>query len=423
MRFLLLLLAVGVSLLFLPHNAFAVEISAMPEKATVGPNDWIKVFVSVDKYSGGKIDWTVTKPDGVTSSGSFENIQASKATHTISRNAHDNQFGTWTFSYAYGGSTKQVQVEVEPLTVTVTTDKPTYLPADVATIKFSTNYYQPNAAIAEPLSMQILDDKGNPAKLVSSVNEKVSQPVLLQQFSIADLTKYNPLGKYHVVAKYYNVQVDVPFEITDYNSDTSIFLGTDKILYDPGNTVEINIVIPKLTDNSGTLSVTSPSGKIITKIIPINSSLTRFLLKDVTYSEIGTFKYEFEYAGSYSSGTFNVLSESLDGPTSTDLQIELALDKSQYRPGETIQAKVSTNKLIENPITYWFEDSMGNRKGQFSSIHSSVGTFTIPYILPVDFHEGPWKMYVKYGDVETSSIFFISGTPITPEDNLGQNFF
>ncbi|QUC65334.1 6-bladed beta-propeller [Nitrosopumilus sp. K4] len=402
----------------MPQNVFALELDAVAEKEVFGPNDWLKVFVKLDKYSGGKINWNVTKPDGAMLNGFFENIQASKVTHTISRNAFDNQFGTWTFDYSYKNATKQVNVEVDPLTVTVTADKTTYLPGDVATIRFSTNYYNPNAANAQFLSMHIVDENGRPAKLIDDIELKVSQPVILQQFSVADLVKYNPFGKYRAVVNYYNLQADVPFEVTDYSSKTSIFLGTDKSLYDPGNSVELNIVIPKLTDSSGTLSVTFPSGKIMTKVIPIDSSLTRFFLDGVTNSEIGTFKYEFEYAGSYFSGTFDVLSESLDEPVSKELEIELLLDKSQYRPGETIQAKVSTSKLVEKQITYWFEDSLGNKSGQFSFSNPSVGTFTISHILSINSQEGPWKMYVKYGDVQTFAVFFISGTPVSPSEKI-----
>ncbi|TAK25925.1 MAG: hypothetical protein EPO37_01690, partial [Nitrosarchaeum sp.] len=303
-----------------PQIAYGSEISAISEKELFGPNDWIKIFLDIDGYSGGEVSWNATQPDGTTIDGSIASLQASKTTHTITRNAFDNQFGHWKIEYQYNDAKKLVDVEVEPLTVLATTDKLSYGPNDVVTVQFSTNYYEPNSAKAEFLSIRILDDKGTPAKLIPDVKIKVSQPNIAPRFSMHDLLKSNSPGNYHAVVNYYNIEVDVPFVVYDTNSGT-IFLGSDKNLYDPGDSVEINIVIPDLSASSGVLTITSPSGKVSTKTISAVSSLNRAQFDGITSSEIGTYTVRFDYDGNVATTTFDVLAESLAKPTLSELDI------------------------------------------------------------------------------------------------------
>ena len=394
----------------IPQIAYGSEISAISEKVIFGPNDWIKIFLNIDGYSGGVVNWNATHPDGTTISGSLASLQASKATHTIVRNAFDNQFGHWKIEYLYNDVKKLIDVEIAPLIVSVSTDKISYGPGDIATVQFSTNYYDLNFAKAEFLYLKILDDKGTPAKLIEDVKIKVSQPNITSRFSVFDLLKYNSPGNYHAVVNYYNIQVDVPFVVYDINSKT-IFLGSDKTLYDPGNSVEINIVIPDLSGNSGVLTITSPSGKINTKTVSIMSSLTRVQFDGITSSEIGTYTVRFDYVGNIATKTFDVLIESLAKPTLSELDIDVFLDKSRYRPGETVNATVITSKLMKNNIVYWFEDSSGNQSEQISFVNH-VSTFTIPHVLDINSLQGPWKIHVKSGTVESFAIFTISGEPV-----------
>lgn len=396
----------------IPSIAYGSEISAIPEKEVFGPNDWIKISIDIDGYAGGIVNWNATQPDGHTVSGSLASLKASKATHTIIRNAFDNQFGHWKIDYQYADIKKSIDVEVEPLIVTVTTDKLSYGPGDIATVKFFTNYYDPNSAKAESLYIKIFDEKGNPAKLVEDIKIKVSQPNILGQFSMDNLLKHNPSGKYHAVVNYYNVSVDVPFTASDTNSKTTIFLGSDKDLYDPGDSVEINIVIPELSANSGVLTITSPSGKVITKTISVISSLNRVTFDGITSSEIGTYNVRFDYGENVATKSFDVLAESLDKPTLSTLDIEIILDKSQYAPGETINAKITASKLMENNIVYWFEDPSGEHGNQISFVNPTSGTFTIPHTMDTNSLSGPWKMHVKYGTAESFAIFVIFGEPV-----------
>ncbi|MBM2819920.1 MAG: hypothetical protein HW410_1602 [Nitrosarchaeum sp.] len=397
-----------------PQITYGSEISAISEKELFGPNDWIKIFLNIDGYSGGDVNWNATQPDGATVSGTITSLQASKTTHTIVRNAFDNQFGHWKIEYLYNDVKKLVDVEVEPLIVSVSTDKLSYGPGDIATVQFSTNYYDPNFAKAEFLYLKILDDKGTTAKLIKDIKIKVSQPNITSRFSMFDLLKYNSPGNYHAVVNYYNIQVDVPFVVYDINSKT-IFLGSDKTLYDPGNSVEINIVIPDLSGNSGVLTITSPSGKVNTKTISIMSSLTRVQFDGITSSEIGTYTVRFDYGGNIATKTFDVLIESLAKPTLSAFDIDIFLDKSQYRPGEIINATIITSKLIENNIVYWFEDPSGNHGEQISLVTYASNTFTIPHMSEINSLQGSWKIHVKYGTVESFAVFGISGEPVSSE--------
>ena len=408
---------IGLFFLFLPQMAFASEIIAVPETDTFGPNDWIKIPVKIDGYSGGALYWNATKPDGSIETGVFQNLQASKVVHTINRNAFDNQFGNWTVVYQYKNLTKSIDVNVKPLTLTVKTDKQTYFPGDAINVDFSTNYFEPSAAKAQSISINVVDQNGKSATLIDEITIKVYQPSFSQKYFVDDFLKYNPAGTYHAIAKYYNIEVDIPFTISDTNSKLSVFLGSDKDVYDPGDSVELNFVISKPSTPSGLLTVTFPSGKTMTKTIPISGSLTRTHLDGITSSEIGTFKYEFEYGGSRFSKTFDVFTESLDHPALVDLAMDVSVEKSQYRPGELININVTANKLTENQVTYWLEDSLANQGDKLTFEKPTSKKFVIPYTIPRDSSEGPWKVYVKYGQTEAFAIFIIAGNAVTPAES------
>lgn len=318
--------------------AYGSEILATPESELFGPNDWITIFVVIDGYAGGPVTWNATQPDGKIISGSLQSLQASKVTHNIIRTAFDNQFGHWTIEYQYKDLKKLIDVEVEPLTVLVTTDKDTYSKYDVATINFSTNYYEPNAAKAETLYVKILNDDGVPAKLVDSVKTKVSQPTMTNKFSIGTLLQHNPSGNYHVSVKYYSVQVDVPFFASGISTKTNIFLGSDKNLYDPGDPIEINIVVPDISTNSGILTITSPSGKLYTATVSPVLPLNRITFEEITSLEIGTFTAKFEYGRNIATKTFDVLAESLEKPS---------------YPSEKIPDDIVIPNWIRNNAKWW----------------------------------------------------------------------
>jgi len=403
--------------LLIPPVAYGSEIIAEPEKILFDPNEWIKILVEIDGYSGGDISWNATLPDGASIDGTLSNLKASKTTHTIIRNAFDGQFGTWTIQYDYNDAVKIIDVNVEPIILSITTDKLSYLPGDTANVQFSTNYYNPSAALAETMTIELFDDKGLPANLVDDVKIKVYQPVINQQYAINELLSNNPFGVYHAIVTYYDIQVDVPFELKNPDTDTSIFLSSNKKLYSPNELVEVNVVMTEIVSDSGTLSITLPSGQLITKDVSITNSLTRIILDDVDTSKLGVYSLEFQYGSSSSIGSFDVFDESIENDNTSTLEIEISLNKSQFRPGETIHATISTNSLAEDQIIYWFEDSQANQGQQFSFVNSASGMFIIPHTLSVDFLQGPSKIHVKYGSTETFAIFFVFGDAMAPSES------
>ena len=403
--------------LLIPPVAYASEIIAEPEKILFDPNEWIKILVEIDGYSGGDVSWNATLPDGTSIDGVLSNLKASKTTHTITRNAFDGQFGIWTIQYDYNDDVKIIDVNVEPIVVSITTDKLSYLPGDTANVQFSTNYYNPSAAKAETMTIELFDDKGFPANLIDDVKIKVYQSIINQQYSINELLSNNPFGVYHAIVTYYDIQIDVPFELKNPDIDTSIFLSSNKKLYSPNELVEVNIVMPEIILDSGRLSITLPSGQLITKDVTITNSLTRITLDDVDTSKLGVYSLEFQYGSSNVIGSFDVFDESADNDNASTLEIEISLNKSQFRPGETIQATISTNSLAEDQIIYWFEDSQANQGQQFSFVNSASGMFTIPHTLSVDFLQGPSKIHVKYGSTETFAIFFVFGDAMAPSES------
>jgi len=96
MKILLCLLLFFV-IVFTLQEAYATEIIANPLKNPFGPNDWIQIELEIDGYVGGIANWNATKPDQSTISGEISNFKYGKKTHTINRDAFDNQFGTWIF--------------------------------------------------------------------------------------------------------------------------------------------------------------------------------------------------------------------------------------------------------------------------------------------------------------------------------------
>ncbi len=117
----ILIFAVLMIFLIIPQIAYGSEIIAEPEKILFDPNEWIKILVEIDGYSGGDITWNATLPDGTSIDGELSNLKASKTTHTIIRNAFDGQFGTWKIQYDYNDDVKIIDVNVEPLVVSITT--------------------------------------------------------------------------------------------------------------------------------------------------------------------------------------------------------------------------------------------------------------------------------------------------------------
>jgi len=398
------------SIFSIAQEASAIEIIATPFEDLFGPNDWIQIDVDIDDYIGGVVTWNATRPDNIIVSGELSSFKGSHKTHFISRDAFDNQFGTWTINYFYGGTNKTVTAEVEPLEVQLLLDKPNYQFGDDGTAYFITNYFEPIAANAEFYRVEIHDKSGEPALQTDYVLIKAYQQTTIYKFSIDKLLKYNPPGEYYVNIQYYNTITEIPFSIGTDSVDVLIFVGTEKNLYLPGEVIKLNAVVTEIFGAEGTVRIISPSGQLITKIIPINSVSTYVLLDDVPTNLPGSYQIIFEYGGNTATTFFQVPSD--DTQTKSDVKVSLSLNKKQYRPGEVISANFETNKVLEGKISFWFEDPVGNLSSKNQYTNPLSGVFTIQHVSSPTMNSGPWKMYVDYVGVRTFGIFFIEGEPV-----------
>jgi len=404
-----LLLFFGV--IFTLQEAYATEIIANPLKNPFGPNDWIQIEVEIDGYVGGIVNWNATKPDQSIISGELSGFKYGKKTHTIFRDAFDNQFGTWIIQYYYNDIVKTEFAEVEPLTVQVTTDKEKYFPGDIGTATLTTNYFVPIAPKAHSYKIEIHNENGELASQTDSTILRAYQASTTFQFTVDKLIKFNPPGTYTAVVQYFNVITKHPFTIGYTSVDVAIFLGTHKSSYNPGEVVQLKITVSEFLGSNAILKITDPSGKTITRTFPISTTSTDVVLDDVDTMLPGSYQYTLEYGGETKISAFIVIDDKTESAES-GIKLSLRLDKNQYRPGEAISATFQTNKLIEGQIFYWFEDPLGVRsiKTQFSNPAS--GTFSIPYVLSPEISQGPWKMHVDYGDTKIFAIFFVAGEPI-----------
>jgi len=405
-----LLLFFGV--IFTLQEAYAAEIIVNPLKNPFGPNDWIEINFELDGYTGGIVNWNATKPDQSTISGELSGLKYGKKTHVITRDAFDNQFGTWIIQYYYNDIVKTVTAEVEPLTVQITTDKENYFPGDIGTATLTTNYFEPISAKAYSYKIEIHNENGELASQTDSTTLKVYQSSTTFQFTVNKLIKFNPPGIYTAVVQYFDLITKHSFTIGYPSVDVSIFLGSHKSHYNPGEIAELNIVVTEILNSDAILKITDPSGKMITRTLPITTSSTDVILDDVDTMLPGSYQYTLEYGGATKISTFIVIDDKT-GSTQSGIELSLTLDKKQYRPGEAISATFQTNKITEGQIFYWFEDPLGaliSTKTQFSNPTS--GIFSIPYVLSPETSLGPWKMHVDYGGAKTFAIFFVAGEPV-----------
>ena len=140
------------------QDANAVTISAVPQEPVFGPNDWIKVNLSISGYSGGPITWVAHRPDNSMTSGTLYDIGMGTTVHQIIRDASDNYFGTWSIDYLYNGVKETIHFSVSPITLTVLTDKELYYEPDKMQINITTSYYNPNSNLAKLYHLNFFDN-------------------------------------------------------------------------------------------------------------------------------------------------------------------------------------------------------------------------------------------------------------------------
>ncbi|MGI0011201.1 MAG: hypothetical protein ACREAE_07360, partial [Nitrosopumilaceae archaeon] len=276
MKTVLCLGLLSLALIFLiPHDANAITITATPQKTNFGPNDWIHVDLSINGYVGGIVNWVAQRPDNSTISGSLENLQYGKITHQLRRNAYDNDFGNWSIRYTYNGANQTTSFVVDPVVVSVLLDKGLYYDGDTMKINLTTSYYVPVATRAEYYHLNFYDKKGNPVKDVNQIDINVFEPRITYDFPIDSLVQHNPIGKYKIKLQYYNVFVEVPFEVGDIEKRTTISVRTDKSLYRIGDSVYLNVIFSKVREPQALLEMTDPAGNTTTTKFPVTAVATK----------------------------------------------------------------------------------------------------------------------------------------------------
>lgn len=399
-----------VALIFLiPQYADAVTITATPRTAHFGPNDWLYIDLKIDGYVGGTMNWTAHRPDNSMSSGSLDQFASGKKTHLINRNAFDNYFGNWTIYYTYSNATQPASFVVDPIILSVKPDKALYYDGDTMKINITTSYYLPDAAKAEDYHLNFYNNKGNLAKGIDPVSFKAHQPIMIYDFLIDNLVRDNPLGKYKVTVQYYNVFTEAPFEVGDIEKHMTIFVGTDKLIYNVDDSVDLNLIFSKVRESEGIIEITDPSGNTTAITFPVISVATKLHLEKVAITA-GKYRLSIYYAGATQTGSFTV-----ESATSTKIEpnmvLELSLDKQKYRPGEIINAEIHTTSLIANSLSFWFEDPTG-KQGSKLAIPITSGDIVIPHKINKDDVQGPWKMHIDYGGATRYAIFFVEGEPV-----------
>lgn len=406
----ILFVGIIVALIFLiPQYADAVTITATPRTAHFGPNDWLYIDLKIDGYVGGTMNWTAHRPDNSMSSGSLDQFASGKKTHLINRNAFDNYFGNWTIYYTYSNATQPASFVVDPIILSVKPDKALYYDGDTMKINITTSYYLPDAAKAEDYHLNFYNNKGNLAKGIDPVSFKAHQPIMIYDFLIDNLVRDNPLGKYKVTVQYYNVFTEAPFEVGDIEKHMTIFVGTDKLIYNVDDSVDLNLIFSKVRESEGIIEITDPSGNTTAITFPVISVATKLHLEKVA-TTAGKYRLSIYYAGATQTGSFTV-----ESATSTKIEpnmvLELSLDKQKYRPGEIINAEIHTTSLIANSLSFWFEDPTG-KQGSKLAIPITSGDIVIPHKINKDDVQGPWKMHIDYGGATRYAIFFVEGEPV-----------
>ena len=401
---------------FLNFQAYAIEIIATPQKNPFAPNDWIEILLEIDGYQGGPIDWIAAKPDGTTVSGQFSSLSGEQKMHSISRTAFDNQFGEWIIKYQYKTLSKSVAANVEPLILELKSDKKTYLPEDTAKFEIFTNYFEPKASLAESYHIEIHNADDVIASHIDDSSLKAYQESTIYNFEIGELIKNNPFGDYKIIVEYFNTRSELPFSVKSENTKSTIFIGTNKIQYKAGEIVEVQLIFSDLVSSNVVLTITDPKGIISTRTFPIEQSLTRVILDDISTLSPGTYTIEAQYGGN--KGTKKFFVEFDDEKNSNkEIELNISLEKLNFRPGEIIAAQIQTRQLLADNINYWLEDPNG-KPGIKINIPMSSGNLVIPYSIPKDSILGPWKFYINYAGAERYSIFFVEGKPVEQEQIL-----
>ncbi|HYL66432.1 MAG TPA: 6-bladed beta-propeller [Nitrosopumilaceae archaeon] len=403
------------TLIFLiPQEAHAITIDAVPESDDFGPNDNISVDLNIHGYGVGSVSWVAHRPDGSSISGSLDQFKGGKGIHQILRNAFDNYFGNWSIDYTYNGIKQTVSFKVEPIKLIVIPDKELYYEPDIMKINITTSYYIPVATKAQVFHLNFYDSNGNFVKNLRQVDIMPFQYSTVYNFPISEIIDNdNPPGEYKFKIQYYNISVEVPFLIDDVRNLMTIFLQTDKQVYDTGDGVNLHLLFTRVKESSGAMKITDPLGNTTSSTFPVTSVNTNLHLENIT-TKPGTYNLEIQYAGITQKKSFQVTARSTLKP---NIDLEIFLDKLKYRPGEIIGAKIHTTSLITNSIGFWFVDPNGKQSIK-TTVPMKSGDIIIPHKIDKNDVQGTWNMYIDYGGATRTATFFVQGLSIENIDTV-----
>jgi sugar lactone lactonase YvrE len=389
------------------QNASALTINAIPQKQEFGPNEWIKVDLEIQGYVNGDIKWVAHRPDNSIISGTvLQQVKAGKATHQIIRDAYDNEFGSWSIDYQYGGVNQTVHFNVASLNLVIFMDKTTYYEPDIMKINITSSYYNPNAKFAQSYFLNFYDKDGNHAIGTREIEVNAFGPSVIYHFPMSELSKYNPPGLYKLKIQYFNSDVNVPFLLGDIRKLMELSVKSLDTYYQ-GSDITFDLLFTRLTQSTATMIITDPSGNSTSTQFNPHSVHDTLVLKNSS-NKIGMYKFELDYAGAKNVGTYNVIKNPHELP---DIQVKVFPNKLNYRPGEIANFKIQISKIITNSISTWIVNPSGKNS---SEIFLPVDTpeTVIPHKIAKNDDRGEWKLYVNYEGIVKYSSFYVDGSAI-----------
>jgi hypothetical protein len=393
------------------QNASALTIDATPQQQEFGPNDWIKVNLRIHGYNGEPVKWIAHRPDNSVISGTINQLKSEATVHQIIRDAFDKEFGSWSINYQNGGSNQTVHFNIRPLNLAIFMDKTTYYEPDIMNINITSSYYNPNARLAQSYLLNFYDRDENSAIGTSEIEVKAIGPSVTYHFPMFQLSKYNPPGLYKLRIQYFNSVGEVPFLLGDIYKLMEISVKSSDTYYQ-GSDVTFDLLFTRLTQSTGIVKITDPSGNTTSSQFNPRSVHDTLVLKNFS-NKIGMYKFEVDYAGAKNTGTYNVIKNPHELP---NIQLEISPNKLNFRPGEIANFKIQISKIITNSIDIWIVNPEGKNSSEIL-LPIDTPEIIIPHKIAKNDTKGQWKLYVNYTGIVKNSSFYVDGSPIDDNRN------
>lgn len=413
MKELFILVAIAAVAFLTCQNASAVTISAVPEKQEFGPNDWIKIDLTVQGYNGGPINWVIHKPDNSVTSGALDQqVKADKIMHQIVRDAGDNEFGAWSINYTYGGASQTVHFDVKSLGLAIIIDKITYYEPDTMSINITSSYYEPYSKFAHSYLLDFYDQDGNKVAGETEIEVKADRPSLLYHYPMLKFAKFNPPGLYKLKVQYFNSVVETPFLLGDIHKLMELSVKSPATFYQ-GSDITLDLIFSRITDSSGTVKITDPNGNATTTKFDTQSVHNTITLKGMS-KITGTYQFEVNYAGVTNKGSFKVIPNQQQLP---NINLEIFPNKINYKPGEIAKFEVRVSNVTTDTISTWVAGPDGSPSQQIL-LPMNSSQITIPHKIGQGDGSGQWRLYVNYDGIEKYIPFYVKGSAVDDKNIL-----